>query len=34
MRVYPTPVKRIVGELNDAQTILRILTADCWIQSE
>jgi circadian clock protein KaiB len=29
MRVYPTPVKRIVGELNDAQTILRILTADC-----
>jgi circadian clock protein KaiB len=28
MRVWPTPVKRIVGELDDAQTILRILTTD------
>ncbi|MBW4516525.1 MAG: circadian clock KaiB family protein [Timaviella obliquedivisa GSE-PSE-MK23-08B] len=28
MRVWPVPIKRIVGELDDAQTILRILTAD------
>ena len=28
MRVWPTPVKRIVGELDDAQAILRILTVD------
>jgi circadian clock protein KaiB len=28
MRVWPLPVKRIVGELEDAQAILRILTAE------
>lgn len=28
MRVWPAPVKRIVGELDDAQSIVRILTAD------
>jgi circadian clock protein KaiB len=28
MRVWPPPVKRIVGELDDAQAILRILTAE------
>lgn len=28
MRVWPLPVKRIVGELDDAETILRILSAD------
>lgn len=28
MRVSPLPIKRIVGELDDAQTILRILTAE------
>jgi circadian clock protein KaiB len=33
MRVWPTPVKRIVGELEDAEAIVRILTSDRGLEN-